>query len=131
MHHRISVCTACRPKGQNEKPGMGLITKLSEQLSITDPALAEQFKVSGVACMAGCDRPCTVGFHASNKATYLFGDIEGEEDLASLVEFAALYACLHDGWCSSVDRPARLRKKTLARVPASLFAAQPTPEPDR
>ena len=130
MQHQISVCTVCRPKGQNEKPGMGTITKLRELLAQIDPELTGTFKVSGVACMAGCDRPCTVGFHASDKATYLFGDIDGEDDLASLVTFAALYACLHDGWCSSVDRPSRLRKKTLARVPASLVAAQLTLEPD-
>ena len=122
MHHRISVCTSCRPKGQQEKPGLGFIEDLRAELAARGASLSQSYKVGGVACMAGCNNPCTVAFHASDKATYLFGDIEGEGDLASLADFAALYAELHDGWCSSVDRPAGLRKKTLARVPASLYA---------
>ncbi len=68
--------------------------------------------------MAGCTRPCTVAYHGHDKATYLFGDIEPGSDVADLVAFARQYAYLHDGWCSSVDRPGKLRKSTLARVPA-------------
>jgi len=121
MHHRISVCTSCRPKGHSNKPGLAMIAKLRERLSDSE---SYSFDVAGVACMAGCEQPCTVAFHGSDKATYLFGDIDGEADLDSLTEFATLYAALHDGWCSSVDRLAGLRKKTLARVPATLFPAE-------
>ena len=32
------------------------------------------FRVLEVACMAGCDRPCTVAYHGTKKATYLFGE---------------------------------------------------------
>lgn len=76
--------------------------------------------------MAGCDRPCTVAFHGHGKASYLFGDLaqqDADQDISDLVAFARTYANLSDGWCSSLDRPGRLRKSTLARIPATLFAA--------
>ncbi len=68
--------------------------------------------------MAGCSRPCTVAYIADNKATYLFGDLDPDDDLAPLLEFADQYARLEDGWCSSTERPLGLTGKTLARVPA-------------
>ena len=76
--------------------------------------------------MAGCDRPCTVAYHASKKATYLFGDIAPDEDIDDLVAFAQHYATLNDGWCSSLDRPGKLRKSTLARVPAAMIELKPS-----
>ena len=69
--------------------------------------------MSGVARMAGCKRPCTVAYHGDQKASYLFGDIEAESDMADLIRFAKQYAHLSDGWCSGSDRPGKLRKATL------------------
>ena len=118
MTHRISVCISCRQKGTNRRPGKALILGLRQALAEEGEQLPENFEVGGVACMAGCDTPCTVAYHGPQKATYLFGDIAPDEDLADLVNFAKDYALLKDGWCSSVDRPGKLRKSTLARVPA-------------
>lgn len=119
---RIAVCTSCKDRKTGLQPGYGLVDALQEALS-ADPRLAVQFQVAGVACMAGCDRPCTVGFHGQGKASYLFGDMETPQDIADLATFARQYATLQDGWCSSVDRPGKLRKTTLARIPATLFSA--------
>ena len=124
--HRISVCISCKHKGTNCQPGYELIAKLRQAIDEAGDAIPEDFEISGVACMAGCDRPCTVAYHGSRKATYLFGDVEPETDIEDLVTFARQYAHLHDGWCSSVDRPGKLRKSTLARVPASLIAIEPS-----
>ncbi|MEL6550113.1 MAG: DUF1636 domain-containing protein [Pseudomonadota bacterium] len=126
MGHRISICTSCRHKGTPCRPGFELITRLKAALDAAGHALPHDFEVSGVACMAGCDRPCTVAFHGTKKATYLFGDIDPATDIEDLVSFAEQYAYLHDGWCSSVDRPGKLRKTTLARVPAAIWALDDT-----
>lgn len=75
--------------------------------------------VEGIACMAGCDRPVTVGFSAPGKASYLFGDIDPERDPAHLLAFARLYVSLADGWCSERHRPAGLAGKVLARIPGA------------
>ena len=79
--------------------------------------LSNTFTVSGVLCMAGCTRPCTVGFAANGKAAWLFGDL-GPADCADIVAFAGLYAVLNDGWCSSTDRPGKLSRSALARIPS-------------
>lgn len=122
--HKITVCTSCRHKGSDCRPGYELIAKLRAAIAAAGDTLPEEFEISGVACMAGCDRPCTVAYHGSRKATYLFGDIEPDADIDDLVAFARQYAYLADGWCSSVDRPGKLRRTTLARVPAAIIALE-------
>lgn len=122
--HRITVCTSCRHKGTDCRPGYELIAKLRAAMDAAGDAVAEDFEISGVACMAGCDRPCTVAYHGTRKATYLFGDIEPDQDIEDLVAFARDYAALGDGWCSSTERPGKLRTSTLARVPAAMIAVE-------
>ncbi|MEL6689418.1 MAG: DUF1636 domain-containing protein [Pseudomonadota bacterium] len=124
MTHRITVCTSCRHKGTECRPGYELIERLRAAIAAADTVLPEDFEIAGVACMAGCDRPCTVAYHGSKKATYLFGDIDPDTDVEDLITFAKQYAYLHDGWCSSVDRSGKLRKSTLARVPAAMIAME-------
>ena len=124
--HRITVCTSCKHTGTECRPGYELIEKLRRAIAAAGDTIAEDFAVSGVACMAGCDRPCTVAYHGTQKATYLFGDMTPEDDIEDLVDFAKHYALLHDGWCSSVDRPGKLRNSTLARVPAALMVIEET-----
>ncbi|MEE2944632.1 MAG: DUF1636 domain-containing protein [Pseudomonadota bacterium] len=126
--HQITVCTSCRHKDQSCRPGYDLIVKLRDAIAAAGDAIPEEFEISGTACMAGCDRPCTVAYFGSRKATYLFGDIDPDQDIDDLVNFAKTYAFLNDGWCSSVDRPGKLRKSTLARVPASIIAFEATPD---
>jgi predicted metal-binding protein len=126
MEHRITVCTSCRHKGTDCRPGYELINKLRTAIAEAGDCIPEDFQISGVACMAGCDHPCTVAYHGTKKATYLFGDIEADTDIDDLVAFAKQYAYLQDGWCSSVDRPGKLRRTTLARVPAALLVMEET-----
>jgi len=123
-NHRITVCTSCKHKGTECRPGFELIEKLRVAIRAAGDTIPDDFEVSGVACMAGCDRPCTVAYHGSRKATYLFGDIDPAVDVDDLVTFAKQYAYLHDGWCSSVDRPGKLRQSTLARVPSAMIAME-------
>ena len=126
MTHRITICTSCRHKGTDCRPGYELIDKLRRAIEAAGDTVPETFEVSGVACMAGCDRPCTVAYHGTRKATYLFGDIDPETDIEDLITFAKQYSYLNDGWCSSVDRPGKLRRSTLARVPAAMIAIEET-----
>ncbi|MEL6463720.1 MAG: DUF1636 domain-containing protein [Pseudomonadota bacterium] len=124
MDHRITICTSCRHKGTECRPGYDLINRLRLAIAEAGDAIPEAFEISGVACMAGCDHPCTVAYHGTKKATYLFGDIDPLTDIEDLIAFARQYAYLHDGWSSSVDRPGKLRKTTLARVPAAILAIE-------
>ena len=124
--HHITVCTSCKHTGSTCRPGYELIEKLRKAIAAAGDSIAEDFAVSGVACMAGCDRPCTVAYQGTQKATYLFGDITPEDDIDDLITFAQHYAALDDGWCSSINRPGKLRKSTLARVPAAMMVIAQT-----
>ncbi|APX13788.1 hypothetical protein BWR18_09020 [Tateyamaria omphalii] len=126
MEHRITICTSCTHTGTQCRPGYELIERLRTAIADAGDAVTDAFEISGVACMAGCDRPCTVAYHGTRKATYLFGDIDPETDIGDLLAFARQYAELDDGWCSSVDRPGKLRSTTLARVPAAIVAIEQT-----
>jgi predicted metal-binding protein len=116
--HQIIVCVSCRHWSRAEPAGPALINNLSSAL-ITE-GLKQLFEVSGVACMAGCDRPCTVAWCSAGKATWLFGDIDPDADMDDLVAFARLYQRLGDGWCRAADRPGKLARSTLAHIPAAL-----------
>ena len=116
--HRIFVCTLCRDPATGEKTGEALCADLRSRLAAHhEPAVARGYAVEGIACMAGCGRPLTVGFQAEGKAAYLFGSIDARADAADLTRFASLSLSLTDGWCNSGQRPAGLAGKTLARIP--------------
>ena len=128
--HRIIVCTLCRDLVTGVRSGDGLCADLRARLAAHhEPAVAQGFSVEGVACMAGCSRPLTVGFQAPGKAAYLFGSIDARADACDLVRFAKLYALLADGWCNSGQRPAGLAGKTLARIPARIPGCPTTGKP--
>lgn len=128
-NHRITICVSCRHKtGAPDsvcRPGLQLIERLRVAMDLAGDTIGADFEISGTACMAGCDRPCTVAYYGSCKATYLFGDIDADADIDDLVSFARQYASLDDGWCTSTSRPKGLSGKTLARVPAAILATEP------
>ena len=124
--HQILVCQSCRHKDSPCLPGLALLEKLRAAVAQAK-GLAQDFEISGTACMAGCDRPCTVAWRATGKTTWLFGDIDPDADIDALVEFAALYQRLEDGWCRAADRPGKLATATLARVPAAMIVTAEGP----
>ena len=124
LNHRITICTSCKHKGETCRPGYELIERLRAAIDAAGDTITEEFEISGVACMAGCVQPCTIAYHSTRKATYLFGDIDPDQDIEDLVSFAQQYAVLGDSWCSSLDRPGKLRTHTLARVPAMMLAVE-------
>jgi len=119
--HQITICTTCKHKGTTCNPGYELISQLRAAIAAAGDSLSDEFEISGIACMAGCERPCTVAYHSTRKTTYLFGDIMPDSDIDDLVAFARRYAAPDDGWCSARERPGKLRNATLARIPAAMI----------
>lgn len=104
--HFILICSTC-------DGGAAVSAEIAAEVS----SLPDGFAIRHVSCMAGCERPCTVGFQATDKAQYLFGDIESDDDIAALLTFARQYHISADGWTKATDRPKALLHKTLARLP--------------
>ncbi len=124
--HQILVCKACKHKDDACKPGFELLKKLRAAIQAAD--LGDSFEVSGTACLAGCvpdhGEPCVVGYRATEKATWLFGDIDPDQPMDDLVAFARSYAALDDGWMNGKDLPPRLCDTTLARIPAAMIVTR-------
>lgn len=104
--HYVLICETCQ----------GLVSADAAKDAL-DSQLPDGFKTRLIACMAGCERPMTVGLQAPGKAQYLFGDIQTDKDLTALAEFARQYRDTPDGWTSASDRPPALLTKTLSRLP--------------
>ncbi len=104
--HHLLICSTCKGEDKAE----ALRTSLQGKLP-------SGFTIRKIACMAGCAHPTTVGFQASGKAQYLFGDIETAQDIQALAEFAQQFQNSTDGWTNATDRPRPLYRKTLSRMP--------------
>ncbi|MEM9797144.1 MAG: DUF1636 domain-containing protein [Pseudomonadota bacterium] len=105
----ILICTKCR--GSNSAAAM--------RQTLTE-TVASGVIFRAVDCMAGCDHPVAVGVQAEGKASYLFGGIETEAEIAAIARFVRDYAASEKGWTNSGERPAALTGKTLARLPGLL-----------
>ncbi len=106
VDHIHLVCASCRSGESADKVPQALKHRLPRE-----------FVIRSVNCMAGCERPTTIGIQDRGKAQYLFGDISTDEDLDAIVEFAHQYLRSGDGWTNATDRPRALFSKTLSRLP--------------
>jgi predicted metal-binding protein len=104
--HFLLICETCK--------GTDAANAIRKALTNRLPS---GFTMRMVSCMAGCDRPTTVGFQAAGKAQYLFGDISSSQDVDALAQFARQFHDSSDGWTNATDRPRALFEKTLARLP--------------
>ncbi|WP_170764904.1 DUF1636 family protein [Ruegeria lacuscaerulensis] len=104
--HLLLICSTCSGALPADTMRSALIGKL--------PA---GFAIRTADCMAGCAQPTTVGFQAIGKAQYLFGDIQTQQEVEALAEFAHQYCDSADGWTNATDRPRPLFTKTLSRLP--------------
>lgn len=120
---RIYVCTTCRSEGEvgepgTERAGARLLRALADAAG-PDPAV----ELIGVECLSVCRRPCTVGFAAPGKWTYVYGDLPPEASAAIILDAAKLYADAPDGLIPWKLRSDPIKKGVVARLP-------PFPAPD-
>ena len=120
----VIVCTTCRPADvprDQAAPGAALFEAVQVAAWEVDPAQLAHVRIRGVECMTGCNRACTVTFHAAGKYLYYFGDLAADaETAAHILACAMLHAKTPDGTLLRHDRPARMRNGILARIPPLL-----------
>lgn len=122
--HRIFVCTSCRHKGGNCRPGYELLRQLQDAMDKTVPVVGDDFEISGTALLTGCFRPCTVAFRASGKTTYLFGDVDPDPDIDTLVAFADGYRALETDRAVSGRELRQHQRPVLTRSPAAMIVTE-------
>lgn len=120
MTTTIFVCISCRRDDAGgdadalERPGQALVEAIESRLQSDDRT---GLRVSSVDCLAVCKRPCTVALCASDKWTYLIGDIDPENHAEEIVAAAQSFAASDNGIVPWRERPQSFRKGVIARVP--------------
>ena len=129
----LFVCTSCRPNGyprepQENRPGYQLYHGISDALA--DSYLQHQVHLEPARCLSLCPRPCALALSSYGSWTYLFGDQNPDNSIASVLECVSIYLSSHQGEMSRDVRPVGLRESILGRVPpqTKLIKMEPTNE---
>jgi predicted metal-binding protein len=110
----VLVCTTCRALGA--PPGLppaGLQLARAAAASLGD---ASDVRVEGVRCLANCSRGPSAAIRCEGAWSYVFGELE-LRDGPALVAGARLLAMAADGLLPWRERPAALKRATIARLP--------------
>lgn len=117
--HVLSVCMTCRDGRetcQETRGGARLAQNVAKY--VLNHSLPH-IKIRGVKCMSQCKRPCIVSLTAENQFTYIFGDLDPDENVhvEALIELTALYENSTEGFLERKDRPKVLQANILGRLP--------------
>ncbi len=114
----IHVCTTCRgPDDPSEALEDRAGARLHRAVLARAAARGDDVIVVGVECLSVCKRPCTFGYAAPGKWTYVYGDMPPETGADTVLDGAALYAATPDGLIPWRQRPDALKKGVVSRVP--------------
>lgn len=117
----VHVCVTCRASQDEEvapRAGARLLRSLQDEAARRRLVLP----IVPVECLSVCKRPCTIGFSAPDKWTYVYGDLAPETSAEVILAGAALYAAAPDGIIPWKQRPDALKKGVVARIPPLAFA---------
>jgi predicted metal-binding protein len=121
--NRLIVCTTCRrEETSREAPSDGgkLFEKVRSLVDSRDDR--RDWVLTGVECMSGCNRSCTIGLSGAGRPSYLFGDLSpNDETAADAVALVEQYCNSADGTLQRRDRPASFRRGILAKIPAAFL----------
>jgi predicted metal-binding protein len=113
----LTVCSTCRPDGapeDAERPGAALGRAVRDVAAAQDPD--GRVQVRAIACLSACTRACSATVSAPGKFGYVVGNLS-LEDADALVAFALGHARSVDGIPPWRERPEKIRKNTIARLP--------------
>ncbi len=120
----LYVCVTCRgatpAAAEGPRAGVRLLEAIERQLGEADDGLA----VTPVECLSNCQRGCSAAVAAAGKWTYVIGDLDPDRHAGDIVDFARLHRAHELGLPVWRERPAHIRKSTIARVPPMKFEEQ-------
>jgi predicted metal-binding protein len=121
--HRLIVCTTCRREGSPaEGPSDG--ARLHDKVKALFDASPDLrgCVLTGIECMSGCNRSCTIGLAAPGKPSYLFGGLQPtDESAADSLALAIQYRNSADGVLERRTRPLSFRRGILAKIPGAFL----------
>ena len=113
----LFVCVTCRREGDppaEVRPGARLYAALKAEAL---KAEGSDLDVRPVECLSNCTRSCTAAVAAPGKWTYVVGHLDPDQNVPDMVQFARLHQASPDGLTVWRERPAHVRRNTIARVP--------------
>lgn len=113
----LTICATCRPAGAapeaaGTEPREGAVLAEAARAAASGTAI----ETRSIACLSNCSRGCSATVAAPGKFSYVIGGLEAS-DAGALVAFAQRHAESADGIPAWRDRPEKIRKNTIARVP--------------
>jgi predicted metal-binding protein len=121
MNSTLFVCVTCRGSddaagAEEVRPGARLLAALERQLAADGATL----EIVPVECLSNCQRSCTAAITAPGKWTYVIGHLDPDCHVDDILQFAHQHQAHSDGLPIWRERPAHIRKNTIARVPPML-----------
>lgn len=115
----LSVCMTCRDGRETNLATRGGTRLAQEIVKYSKNHAVTRMQIRGVKCMSQCKRPCIVSLTAQNQFTYIFGDLDPDENVhvEALFELAARYENSTEGFLERKDRPKVLQANILGRLP--------------
>lgn len=112
----LLVCATCRRREQvtadGERPG----ARLAENLEAA--GMPWGVTLRRVDCLQNCDHGCSLAFRGGpHRWTYVYGNFHEDDDVALILEGAALYRDTANGLIPWRQRPVHFRKNCIARIP--------------
>lgn len=115
----LFVCVTCRGSGDGAvepRPGARLLQALQQA--------GDDCRVVPVECLSNCQRGCTAAVSAPGKWTYVVGHLDPDQHGPDMLAFARQHRDSADGLPVWRERPAHIRKNTIARVPPMPIAKE-------
>lgn len=118
----LLICSTCKqnitsdapgqaPSAGTPRPGAVLHAKLS------NAELPSGVRVRAVECLSNCSQGCTIAVRGPGRWTYIYGNIDPETQVDTVVDGVTRYAATLDGLVPWRERPQHFKKNCIARIP--------------
>lgn len=114
----LLVCSTCRraegtAEADADAPRPGAL--LHAGLERTE--LPAGIQVRSVQCLSNCSQGCTIALRSPGRWTYVYGNIDPDTQLDTVVDGVTRYAATADGLVPWRERPQHFKKNCIARIP--------------
>lgn len=110
---QVLVCVTCRGTAAQAEPRAG--AALLDGLRAAD--LPAGVVVTPAECLSNCTRGCTIALRGDGRWTYVYGNLDPAEHIATIADGVARYHATADGVVPWRERPDHFRKNCIARIP--------------
>ena len=116
MQQILHICTNCLPTDTASAPDDTNLVALQNKLQ----ASGLDIIVKPVDCLNVCSAPAAMSLQAAGLASYVFSDINVEEDGEAILATCKAHLNAESGWIEDATQCGRLRFCLVARLPATL-----------